>query len=132
MGKAYFVIPNAFDSTQGTNLLRFTFTTFKVGSVEQIDFTHYDPETQPSTSKTITTYDRTENNFASVTSTQPYNIWNPLYDCLKLSFDTLTYYGTCTGTQSGNSYGSWVTSLSVNKVEVTDNGGAIQYGAFGS
>jgi len=131
MGKAYFLLSNQFDARQSDNLLRCNVRSWKVDGIEQIDYNVYDVEVDQSQYYTINTYERTNDNFGSLAGVQPWNIWNPFVDCMKMTFDTLTNYGQCTGTDSGNSYGGWETSISVDKVEVVDGGGVTQYGAFG-
>ena len=106
MGKAYFLLSNQFDARQSDNLLRCNVRSWKVDGIEQIDYNVYDVEVDQSQYYTINTYERTNDNFGSLAGVQPWNIWNPFVDCMKMTFDTLTNYGQCTGTDSGNSSGS--------------------------
>lgn len=129
MAKAYFIIPNAFDNQQIPNtFLDIYFESIRVNNVEQLT-SDYFSEVVPSFISDLK-YTRSLNNFQTVSNTQPYTGWNPFYTSLGLTFDTNTFYGTCTGTQSGTDYGYFEDNLIIDRITINDNGGALQYGAF--
>lgn len=130
MAKAYFTIPNGFNDFQDSGAkASFVFQDIREGNTRLMTRACIFSYAFNTSLSTEFNYGKTDNNFNTVFPIQPYNVWNPFKESLKLNFDNGNY-GTATGSTSGVNFGSWVTNFHVDAVTVNDKTGNAQNGAF--
>ena len=127
--KYYFVIPELFAQGQN-NLFKINLTEYQVNNNSLIEPVFFTEQPNGYFIPSFLFYRFVDENF-NILPSPASNAFNFFYSHLGLSFDTNTYFGACTGSQSGSNYGTFTDKIFIDNRDMIDGFGTTQYGSFG-